>query len=400
MKPTRHSVKITIFALALIPLIVTSMAACARQDQPIAVGDRATPTPTPTEAERARAAAAATATPTPVTLPTSVPVVVPTASPTQVPTLVPTEQPTPTTEPTPNTLPALQPPKTPSQQDTPTPMPSSTPTPDPTATPSPEPPPTAPSILPTNTAVPIPTDYNRRTEGPPRDELIKFAQWKENRVKLGNWVAGYIVAHGLDHPVRIIEMNPEDYKDSLPHSDVDVVMEADPVWAKPYVDAGVLVLLGPLSNASPDTVVAVNASVWRRAPNVGRFLERYEWNGEQLATESAKIQSGRIGIRENIVGLSFFKDNQPIWSQWVESEVVANVQRAIEEGKVNHCRRFEERRAGTVSRVCVDDPTKSITDGAYRYRPQGDSNGFRTEVGHRTDDARDAAAHLPPMTRH
>lgn len=385
MKPTRPSIKTTIFALAMIPLIVMSMAACARQDRPIAVGDRATPTPTPTEDERVRAAVAATATPTPVTLPTSVPVVIPTASPTQMPTLVPTEPPTPTPEPTPDTLPTPQAPQTPSQQDTPTPAPSSTPTPDPTATQSPEPPPAVPSILPTNTAVPIPTDYNRRTEGPPRDELIKFAQWSENRVKLGNWVAGYIVAHGLDHPVRIIEMDdPEDYKDSLPHADVDVVMEADPVWAKPYVDAGVLILLGPLSNASPNTVVAVNASVWRRAPNVGRFLERYEWNGEQLAAESAKIRSGRIGIRENIIGLSFFKDNQSMWSQWVESEVVANVQRAIEEGKINHCRRFEERRAGTVSRVCVDDPTKSITDGAYRL--QGDSNGSDGSTGRRTDE--------------
>ena len=145
--------------------------------------------------------------------------------------------------------------------------------------------------------MPIPADYNRSTQGPPRDELIKFAQWDENRVKLGNWVAGFIVAHGLDHPVRVIEMNPDDYKEGLPHSDVDIVMEVDPVWAKPYVDAGVLILLGPLSDASQDTVVAVNASIWRRAPKVGQFLERYEWNGEQLTTESTKIRGGRIAVK-------------------------------------------------------------------------------------------------------
>lgn len=395
MKHTRRSIGLPTVALALVTLVVISMA-CAEQDQPLAVGDRATPTPTPTEAERAREAAAATVTPTPVTLPTSVPVVIPTAPPTQTAAPTPTERPTPVPEPTQS--PALQTPEEMSpQEDTPTPAPPSTPTPDPTATPSPEPIPTVSSILPTNTPVPIPADYNRSTEGPPRNELIKFAQWDENRVKLGNWVAGYIVAHGLDHPVRVIEMNPEDYKDSLPNADVDIVMEADPVWAKPYVDAGVLILLGPLSTASPNTVVAVNASVWRRAPNVGQFMERYEWNGEQLAAESAKIKSGRIAIKENIVGLSFFKDNQPIWSQWVESEGVANVQRAIEEGKINHCRRFEERRAGTFSRVCVDDPTKSITDGAYRR--QGGSNGS-AEAGGRADVAHDAASHLPPMTRY
>ena len=169
--------------------------------------------------------------------------------------------------------------------------------PEPTATPIPEPTP-EPTVAvdPTHTPVPIPDDYNRSTEGPPREELIKFAQWDENRVKLGNWVAGYIVAHGLDHPVRVIETNPEDYKDALQHSDIDIVMEADPAWAKPYADAGVLVLLGPLSSASPDTVVAVNASIWTRAPKVGQFLERYEWDGEQLSSESSKDQ-GRADRR-------------------------------------------------------------------------------------------------------
>ena len=219
-------------------------------------------------------------------------------------------------------------------------------------------------VDPTHTPVPIPADYNRRTEGPPRDELIKFAQWDENRVKLGNWVAGFIVAHGLDHPVRIIEMNPDDYKEGLPHSDVDIVMEVDPVWAKPYVDAGVLILLGPLSNASQETVIAVNANIWRRAPKVGQFLERYEWNGEQLTTESTKIRGGRIAVRENTIGIAFIKEQQSTWSQWVVPETLAGVEAALEEGKVSHCRKVEERQSpGGGIRVCVDDPSKAVCLG-------------------------------------
>ena len=163
---------------------------------------------------------------------------------------------------------------------------------------------------------------------------------------------------------RVIEMEPEEYKDKLPHSDVDIVMEVDPIWAKPYVDAGVLILLGPLSDASPGTVVAVNASIWSRAPRVGQLLERYEWNGYQLTAESQKIRGGRIAVRENIIGLSFIEENKSVWGQWVDSETATLVETAVSDGKVGHCRKFEERQTpGSVTRVCVDDPSKATCPG-------------------------------------
>ena len=368
-------------ALVLLALFITAtvLGACADQESPLIAGDLSTPTSTPTVHERAEAAAAATATPTAVPLPTSVPVAVPAA--TTVPTAVPTEPPTATAEPTATAVPAGQTPEPTAVQAGQTPEPTAvqagqTPEP-PSPTPTPAPPPTATAVPvptsppavavdPTHTPVPLPEDYSLRTHGPPPVELIKFAQWDENRVKLGNWVAGYIIAHGLDHPVRVIEMEPEEYKDKLPHGDVDIVMEADPAWAQPYVDAGVLILLGPLSDASPDTVVAVNASVWSRAPRVGQLLEKYGWNGEQLTTESARIRGGRIAVRENIIGLSFIEDNGPIWSAWVDPDTATRVETAVSEGKVGHCRQFEERRTASFTRVCIDDPSISITDSARR----------------------------------
>ena len=367
MKTAPHPI-VSAVALAGILLLVTLTGACAEQESPLIAGDRATPTSTPTVDELVQAAVDATATPTPVPLPTSVPVVVPTA--TTAPTAVPTEPPTSTPEPTATAVPAGQTPEPTAVQAGQTPEPPSptpTPAPPPTATPVPEP--TAPPAIavdPTHTPVPLPDDYSLRTHGPPPVELIKFAQWDENRVKLGNWVAGYIIAHGLDHPVRVIEMETEEYKDKLPHSDVDIVMEADPAWAKPYVDAGILILLGPLSDASPDTVVAVNASIWSRAPRVGQFLEQYEWNGEQLTNESKKITTGRIAVRENIIGLSYIEDNKPVWSQWVDDETATLVETAVSDGKVGHCRQFEERRTASFTRICIDDPSISITDSARR----------------------------------
>ena len=391
-------------ALAGILLFVTVTGACAEQESPLFPGDRASPTSTPTMDELVQAAVDATATPTPVPLPTSVPVVVPTATtaptaaPTQPPTstpeptatAVPTQPPTSTPEPTatatavpvgqtpePTAVQAGQTPEPPSPTPTPAPPPTATttPTPPPTATPTPPPTatavpePTAPPAIavgPTHTPVPLPEDYSLRTHGPTPVELIKFAQWDENRVKLGNWVAGYIIAHGLDHPVRVIDLEPEEYKEKLQHGDVDIVMEADPAWAKPYVDAGILILLGPLSDASPDTVVAVNASIWSRAPRVGQLLEKYEWNGEQLTSHASNIRGGRIAVRENIIGLSYIEDNKPVWSQWVDADTATLVETAVSDGKVGHCRQFEERRTASFTRICVDDPSISITDSARR----------------------------------
>lgn len=178
---------------------------------------------------------------------------------------------------------------------------------------------------------------------------------------MSNWVAGYVVAHGLDHPVRIIDTNPDDYKDALPHGEVDIVMEADPAWAKPWADAGVIVLLGSLSDASGDTVIAVNASVWQRAANVGQFMEKYEWSGAILSEEAGKIRGGRVGVKENVVGLKIIKEQPQLWTPWGDSTTAAGVNLAVEDGKTGHCRKVEERDGtGGPIRVCLDDPSKAV----------------------------------------
>ena len=293
-------------ALAILVLALVA-AGCAPTDSPLPVGDRATPTPTPTQAEEARAAAAATPTPTWVPLPTSVSVPVASESTTAAPA-----------DKGADTI----------------------------------------AIEPTRTPVPLPADYSRSTSGVPIHELVKLAQWDENRLKLSNFIAGYIIAHGLNHPARIIDMDPEGYKDALPNNDVDIVLEADPEWAKPYADAGIIVVLKPLSTASPDTVVAVNASLWKRAPEVGRFLERYEWDGDLLTAESKKIKSGRIAITAAVVGHNVFKRQEEMWRNWVAPEAAETVRAAMEDGKIWFCRGFEVRVIGPYTmRVCKDDPT-------------------------------------------
>ena len=293
-------------ALAITALVSVALA-CAPTDSPLAVGDRATPTPTPTEAEEARAAAAATPTPTWVPLPTSVSVTAATESTTATSADKGADKIT---------------------------------------------------IDPTRTPVPLPADYSRSTSGIPMHELVKLAQWDEKRLELSNFIAGYIIAHGLNYPTRIIDLDPEGYKDALPNNDVDIVLEADPEWAKPYAEAGIIVVLKPLSSASPDTVVAVNASLWKRAPEVGRFLELYEWDGELLTAESKKIKSGRIAITAAVVGHNVFKRQEEMWTNWVAPEAADTVRAAMADGKIWFCRGFEVRVIGPYTmRVCKDDPS-------------------------------------------
>ena len=302
VRPSHRTLRVPVFFLLVLVLV-----ACAPTDDPFAVGDRATPTPTPTEAEQVQAAAEATPTPTWVPIPTSVPVAVSSES----------------TTARKNGQGAA-----------------------------------SAAIEPTRTPLPLPADYSRTTEGVPKHELVKLAQWDENRVKLSNFIAGYIIAHGLNYPTRLIDMEPEGYKDALPHNDVDIVLEADPEWAKPYADAGIIVVLKPLSSASVDTVVAVNASLWKRAPEVGQFLERYEWDGELLTAESKKIKSGRIAITAAVAGHNVFKRNEEMWTNWVSPEAVETVRAAMEDGKIWFCRAFEVRVIGPYTmRVCKDDPS-------------------------------------------
>ena len=302
-RPSRR----TLPAQALALLLTTFVGfACAPTDSPLPVGDRATPTPTPTESEQIQAAAAATPTPTWVPIPTSVPVDSASES---------------TTSQNGQEAGSI-------------------------------------TIEATHTPVPLPADYSRSTEGVPKHELVKLAQWDDNRVKLSNFIAGYIIAHGLNYPTRLIDLEPEGYKDALQHNDVDIVLEADPEWAKPYAEAGIIVVLKPLSSASPDTVVAVNASLWKRAPEVGQFLERYEWDGDLLTEQSKKIKSGRIAVTAAVVGHNVFKRNEEMWTEWVSPEAAETVRAAMEDGKIWFCRGFEVRVIGPYTmRVCKDDPS-------------------------------------------
>ena len=206
-------------------------------------------------------------------------------------------------------------------------------------------------------------EENKGPQPPPKDELIKFANWDDNPVKLLNWIAAYIVAHGLDRPIRVIDVEEGAYQDPLLANDVDIVIAADGGWADEQSGAGKVIRLTNASPVDATLAVALHPSMEQRAPDVVRFLETLTIDPELLAKQAAMIRGGRIGLKENAVGINFLKREYAVWMSWVGEEIAALVNQAIEDGKIGHCRQFinyaPDRMGNEGSRYCKDDPTKT-----------------------------------------
>ncbi len=198
--------------------------------------------------------------------------------------------------------------------------------------------------------------------GPSKAELIKFANWSDNRVKLTNYIAAYLVAHGLDYPVRMIELEPDAYKEAWINNDVDIVLEADPAWAKERAAAGDLIELGTLAADKPDSKIVVHSRLADYAPAVIAFLRLYVLDGEFINTEAKKISSRAIGVRENIVAHRFLKNQEETWTPWVSPAAAELVKKVVSENTVSLCRKWSifhpDEFGGIRTRYCEDDPSK------------------------------------------
>ncbi len=235
----------------------------------------------------------------------------------------------------------------------------------PTARPAAPPPPSQSqdAAQPTAAAEAEPAEEAEGPQPPPKDELIKFANWDDNPVKLLNWIAAYIVAHGLDRPIRVIDVEDGAYQDPLLVNDVDIVIAADGAWADEQAGAGKVVRLANPSPTDPELAVVIHPSMNQRAPDVVQLLERLTIEADLLAKQAGMIRGGRVGLKENVVGLNFLKREYAAWVNWVGEDIAALVNQAIDDGKIGHCRQFinyaPDRMGNEGSRYCKDDPTKT-----------------------------------------
>ena len=128
-------------------------------------------------------------------------------------------------------------------------------------------------------------EENKGPQPPPKDELIKFANWDDNPVKLLNWIAAYIIAHGLDRPIRVIDVEEGAYQEPVLANDVDIVIAADGAWAEEQAGAGKVLRLGNASPVDATLAVVLHPSMEQRAPDVVRLLETLTIEDELLAKQ-------------------------------------------------------------------------------------------------------------------
>ncbi|MCH2321813.1 MAG: hypothetical protein MK384_09230 [SAR202 cluster bacterium] len=202
---------------------------------------------------------------------------------------------------------------------------------------------------------------DQASKGPSKEELVKLANWDDKTVNLSNFIAGYIIAHGLDHPVRLIDVGTSDYGEALLIKDVDIVLQANPNSYKGTETSQSIIVLDPLSEQDASTNIVVHKRIEGYAPEVIEFLENYSLNETVITELSARITTGRMGLKANVVGLIFFKNNEALWNQWISQSVAERVSAAIDSGKTGMCRKFvETQMGGSKQRTCPDDPNITL----------------------------------------
>lgn len=212
-----------------------------------------------------------------------------------------------------------------------------------------------PSIVAEEAAAAVAPDVQEE-EGS-EDKPIKIVEGDDKIISLSGFIAGYVIAHGLDHSVRQVDMETADYRKALPLGEVDVLLETAPGWYDAHVESGDIIALGSPFQDNAEAQIVVHSSLRERAPDVVLFLEKFQIEDEVLAKLAARITGGRAGLSTNVAGLIFLKANEEIWTQWVDEVIVEHVKAAIEDGFNSLCREWVLHLGGERFRVCKDDPT-------------------------------------------
>lgn len=271
-------------------------------------------------------------------------------TPTAVPS--PTVAPAAAIQPSPTMVPASEIRSSPTTVPAPVAQPSSTPAPAQAAVPSPttQPDPVEkPTAQPEATNTPVPTqpavvlreiDYTDIADKEVVDaEIVRFAEWDEQDVQLGNAMMAYIVFHGLRYRAEVVQIEDGDYQGALADGSVDIVLQVpsgDSAWLTKKSEAGAVLDVGSLFSDAPEVRVAVNSGLSDRAPEVVDILEDVSVLREIFSKRAATISGGRLGIKPRVAAQTFFKRNEAVWKTWVPNEVGDLVSAAIADGRVSY----------------------------------------------------------------
>lgn len=183
-------------------------------------------------------------------------------------------------------------------------------------------------------------EYDLLTSG----ETIKIAEWEDNRVKLLNFLAGYVIVFGFDHPVEIVSVDQGDYGPALLNGDVHLVIQMEQDWYESTGrSAGVLNIGAPFENLA-NSRIGANPGLQDIAPGIVEFLSSFVPGDERTDELASRITGGRFGMRPSVAAIKYFKENEEVWTQWVGGDIALLVKDAVKGNKT-----------ALINRKCIPD---------------------------------------------
>jgi hypothetical protein len=170
-------------------------------------------------------------------------------------------------------------------------------------------------------------------------EIVRFAEWDDKDIQLGNAVLAYITFHGLRYRAEVVQVTDGDYQAALADGSVDVVLQVPisaTAWLAEQSEAGAVVDLGSIFSDASDIRIAVHPALSDRAPEVTDVLTNVGFSKELFSKRAATISGGRLGIKPTVAAQTFFKRNEEVWKAWVPNEVSDLVLAAIADGRVSY----------------------------------------------------------------
>ena len=177
-----------------------------------------------------------------------------------------------------------------------------------------------------------------------KGETIKIAEWDDNTLKMLNFLAGYVIIFGFDHAVELVDLEDRHYGDALLAGDVHLVLWMEDDWYDSTgADAGIL-NIGTLYEGESNLLIGASPALEEASEEIVDFLGSFVPGDETVESLASRITGGRIGIRPNVAGVKYFKENSAVWAQWIAPEIAEGVQTAIDDNKT-----------GLINRKCIPD---------------------------------------------
>ena len=177
-----------------------------------------------------------------------------------------------------------------------------------------------------------------------KGETIKIAEWDDNTLKMLNFLAGYVIVFGFDHAVELVDLEDRHYGEALLAGDVHLVLWMEDDWHSTTGGDASIVDLGTLYEAESNLRIGASPALEELSSEIIAFLSSFVPGDEPVESIASRITGGRIGIRPNVAGMKYFKENRDIWTEWIDGETADAVQAAVDDGKT-----------GLVNRKCIPD---------------------------------------------